>query len=128
MEPNVALSVFTSSALAVWFIQKLKTSKYFPWLTAETARASRAASILIAALASAGLGMAWTSSTHTLVISNLTWQVVGLGLWHFAQHFTTQEVVYRATVNNSQLFDKLCETLAAINEIVKPNAAPISKS
>ena len=103
MEPNLAVSVFTSSALSVYLIQKLKDSKYFPWLTAETAKLNRVASALLAALGAVGLQYQWTSSTHTLVITNLTLSVIGLGIWHWLQHFTLQEVVYRATTSNSSL-------------------------
>lgn len=103
MEPNAALSVFTSSAIVVWLIQQVKASKYFPWITAETTKINRVASAILAMLTSAGLGWAWTPATHTLVISNLTWAVVGLAVWHSIQHFCLQEAIYRATERKSSI-------------------------
>jgi hypothetical protein len=93
------MSSLTASAVAVWIIQYLKGAKWFPLLQAHTKGASRLASIILAALGTAGLQWQWTSSTHTLAISNLTLMVILTGLWHVLQHFAVQEVVYQAAVN-----------------------------
>lgn len=97
--PDHTISSVTTSAVAVWLIQTLKNASWFPWLKAQAKVASRFASILLAAMGTAGLQWEWTKSTHTLVITNLTLGVVALGVWHCIQHFAMQEVIYQAAVN-----------------------------
>lgn len=85
-------SMLVINAVIVWLIQAVKSSKYLPWFTAETARANRLLSAALAALASAGI-------VFTLVhVGPGHWsiEVVGLTAVNFG-HFLAQSVANYAT-------------------------------
>lgn len=66
----------------------LKKSKYFPWITAESSKVNRAAMIVLSGLAT--LGIHFSYSAGTLLISGLSLATIGAGLWHWTvQAFVT---------------------------------------
>jgi hypothetical protein len=97
MQPSLGLSEFTTSAVVVYIINTIKSTGWFMKLKSWLPQAERVASALLAALSTAGLQWQWTPETHTLVIANLTLAVVGLGVWHWVQHYVLQETIFRAT-------------------------------
>ena len=101
--PDLTLSTITSSAVAVYIIQQLKTVSWWPALSKHFQGAARQWSALLAAFSTVGLQWQWTGATHTLIISNLTLGVILLGLWHWLAHFSTQEIIYRAVANAPQV-------------------------
>lgn len=66
----------TGSAITAYLVaevlQLLKESSWFPWLTAETAKANRIAGIVIAAVSAVGVHMTFSPDSGTLVVSGLT--------------------------------------------------------
>ena len=50
MQPSIAMTEFATSGLVVYFMQWLKGAKWFPWLTKETAKLNRGASVVLAAI------------------------------------------------------------------------------
>lgn len=102
MVANVALTSFTSSAVAVFLIQKLKKASWFPWLQDGRAAISRAVSIGAAAVSALGINYTWAPNpdgTHNLVLMNLSLAAIALGFWHWLNQYALQETVYQATVN-----------------------------
>jgi len=85
------------AVLATWAINRLKRSKYFPWLSEHSDAANKWVGITIAALASAGLTMTGDASTGWQItvppLDQLAGAVIkmaaGIGLQQGAYRITT---------------------------------------
>ena len=85
------------AVLATWAINRLKRSKYFPWLSEHSDAANKWVGITIAALASAGLTMTGDASTGWQItvppLDQLASAVIkmaaGIGLQQGAYRITT---------------------------------------
>jgi hypothetical protein len=96
---NIFITQFTSSAVVVWIIQKLKGAKWFPFLKHGEASVSRVWSIGAAAITAIGINYTWNPQTRGLLIVIPTMWGLLLGIWHWLNQFVLQETVYQATVN-----------------------------
>lgn len=100
---NVAVTQLTSSALVVYLIQLLKSAKWFPLLQDGKKWANRIASIIGAALTALAINYAWTWDPATrlfsfsITIPTLT--VFLVALFHWAQQFAINELIYQVTAN-----------------------------
>ena len=104
MDANVALTTFTSSAVVVWAIQKLKAAKWFPLLKKGQAAITRTVSVVAALGTHLGVSYEWTRAadgTHTLVLGGLSAATILVGAWHWLNHYALQETIYQATVNKA---------------------------
>lgn len=102
MVANVAITSFTSSAVVVYVLQKLKSASWFPWLVEGRALVTRAVSIGAAAITAIGINYTWSvnpDGTHNLVLMNLSLATIALGAWHWLNQYAMQETIYQATVN-----------------------------
>jgi hypothetical protein len=106
MDSNIVLTTITSSALFVLIIQWLKSSRWFPFLQHGQKLASRIASILFATAGSIGVGYVWNPAGRQLILTLPTvWGAV-VALWHIANHFATQEIIYQGTINKVSVTSK----------------------
>jgi hypothetical protein len=96
---NIFMTQFTSSAVVVFIMQKLKSAKWFPLLQHGSASASRAFSIIAAGAVAVGINYTWNPQTRGLLITLPTLYGAALGAWHWLNQFALQETVYQATVN-----------------------------
>ena len=100
MDPTLITTQVTASAVIVWLLQRLKQSKYFPFITAESAKLNRYLAVCASALAAAGIHFNFNHDAGTLVISGLLLS----NLLHFAgawlRSFVFQEIIYQAAVKN----------------------------
>ena len=100
---NVVMTQFTSSAVVVYLMQKVKTAKWFPLVQQGRATVNRIVSIVAAFLVAVGVSWTWSldksTGTHTLVITGLSVYALLHGAWHWLNQFALQETVYQATVN-----------------------------
>jgi hypothetical protein len=100
---NVVMTQFTSSAVVVYLMQKVKTAKWFPLVQQGRATVNRMVSIVAAFLVAVGVSWTWSldqsTGTHTLVITGLSVYALLHGAWHWLNQFALQETVYQATVN-----------------------------
>jgi hypothetical protein len=106
MISNIAMTQFTSSAVVVWGMQRLKSAKWFPFLQHGQAWVSRAWSLGAAAIVEIGISYTWNKNpdgTHSLILVIPTLAALGYGLWHWVNQFCLQEVLYQATVNKVSL-------------------------
>ena len=106
MISNIAMTQFTSSAIVVWGMQKLKTAPWFPLLRHGQASVSRAWSIVSAAIVAIGINYTWNKNldgSHTLIFVIPTLWVLAVGGWHWLNQFALQEMIYQATVNKVSL-------------------------
>lgn len=104
MDANVALTTFTSSAVVVWVIQRLKAAKWFPLLKEGQAGITRTVSVVAALGTHLGVSYEWTRAadgTHTLAIGGLGAASILIAGWHWLNHYALQETIYQATVNKT---------------------------
>ncbi len=103
MVSNIAITEFTSSAVVVWGMQKLKNAKWFPFLQHGAAGVSRVFSMCAAAAVAIGVNYTWNPGTRGLLITVPTLGAALLGGWHWLNQFALQETIYQATVNKVSL-------------------------
>lgn len=101
MQDNIQVTVAVNAVL-VWLMQYLKGSKYFPWLTTETAAANKIASAILAGLASAGMVFtlahtgAGGAGTITITYAGLTISNLAHFAAQFVANYATQKTFYKA--------------------------------
>jgi len=93
------LSTITSNAVVILIIQKLKSSKAFPWISSETKRLNTLLAYLGSLLAAVGVHASYDHATGTLVITGLTMMGILHGLWTWLQSYATQELMYQGFFN-----------------------------
>src|ERR1035437_368964 len=92
---NVMMTQFTSSAVVVYIMQKLKGASWFPYLEHGSAKISRCFSIAAAALVTMGINYTWNPNTRGLLITLPTLGAFFVGLWHWLNQYALQETVYQ---------------------------------
>lgn len=106
MVANVAVTEFTTSAVVVFLLQKLKAASWFPLLEDGKAWFNRVGSIVLAGVSAIGIGYTWApnpSGGHLLTIAIPTLPVLGIGAWHWLNQYVMQETIYQATANKVSL-------------------------
>jgi hypothetical protein len=104
MDANIVLTQFTSSATAVWAIQQLKNTRYFPWLHAEgQIVAKRLLSIASAIAIHTSISYVWNPGTqpgwHALVITIPPLSVIAVEMFHWLGQYVIQESFYQVVYN-----------------------------
>jgi hypothetical protein len=87
----------TVAVLVSFAIQRLKASKYFPWLSGETEKLNRFVSIAIAALSGFGIFIVWDHQ-GILTISGLTAANLFHAATHGIQQWAFQQTAYRTVI------------------------------
>lgn len=100
---NILATQFTSSAVVVYLMQKLKNAKWFPLVQDGRAILNRIVSIAAAFLTAVGISWSWTkdpaTGLHTFAIANIgMWSMI-YGVWHWLNQYALQETIYQATIN-----------------------------
>lgn len=120
MIDSVVISHVTAAAVSVAFINWLKKSEWFPWITQEKARVMRAVALLTAAAASIGIAYTWDPAARLLSFHIPTLvAVVGMAVG-YVKSFAIQELTYQATKKPN-----VGELVAAVVAALKPGSAPI---
>jgi hypothetical protein len=105
MDSNLLFSHFTSAAVFVMLMQRLKMAPWFPWLKMEgQVWQKRLASIATALGVHLGISHVWNPSTngaHVLIITVPALSVVAVGAWHWLGQFALQETMYQAVSNKA---------------------------
>lgn len=96
---NILATQFTSSAVVVYVMQRLKSASWFPWLQHGSATVSRIVSIVAAAAVAIGINYTWNPQTRGLLITIPTLAGFAIGIWHWLNQFAFQETIYQCTVN-----------------------------
>lgn len=105
MESSIGLTHFTSAAIVVYFMNKLKAAKWFPILQKDRVLLNRAFSIVVAFFVSIGISYTWTATeggAHQLVLMIPSWGVLALGVWHWLNQYAMQETLYHVTKPKEQ--------------------------
>lgn len=101
MVSNVAMTEFTSSALVVFLMQKLKTASWFPLIQEGRVWINRGISIGSAAFVAIGVNYTWSPESRGLLITLPTLTAALIGLWHWLNQYALNETLYRATINKA---------------------------
>lgn len=103
MEANVVMTQFTSAAVFVWAMQRLKDAKWFPLLKHEgQIWQKRIASVSVALGVHLGISHVWNPGAdggHLLIITVPPLAVISVGAWHWLGQYAMQETMYQSTVN-----------------------------
>lgn len=85
--------------ITAWFIEKIKKSTWFPWLTAKTEKLNQGVSAVIAALSTAGILVAagWDVSSHTFTLSvaGLTVSNIATFVWQSFGQYLLMKFAYK---------------------------------
>jgi len=102
---NVLATQITIGALSVAFLNWLKTTRYFPWMTEETAKLNRVFAAIVALVGAVGVHLTWaagdTSGTYLITVTGATLHGIGLGAWVWLKQFVMQELIYRSSANRN---------------------------
>ncbi len=99
MVSNIAMTQFTSSAVVVYVMQKLKNASWFPLIQEGKTLINRVISIGSAAAIALGVSYTWNPQTRGLLFTIPTLSVAAIGFWHWLNQYALNEMLYRATVN-----------------------------
>ena len=121
MDPSTLAPVAIVQVIAVWLIQKLKTANWFPWLTQNSAMASRVVAYAIALLTAAGITWQWNAAQGQLIITGLMWQTIVQGIWTALAGLVTNEMTYALL----QIKQQTVSTGQAIGAAPIPKPPPI---
>ena len=104
MSPDIQQTLVIS-AVSVWAMQALKSSKYFPWLTHETEQLNRIFSAFLASVGSAGILFTVANQgagSYNVSIKGLTLMNVAVFLYHAVANYATQKGLFKLyTINGN---------------------------
>ena len=122
---NVVLTHGAWAFLVVWAFQKLKKAKWFPWLRRGQAWVTRSASVLVSLAIGLGIGHSWNPSMNngTLVLTGLSWAVLGPKLMTVMAQYVTQESGYQVL----QGIQAAQSVLRYIESGMLPQVPPVQK-
>lgn len=88
---------------AAKFIQFLKWTRWFPWLSAQTETANRVFAMVMALLVAVGIHFKFDPEAGTLLIDGLTYAGITTGIQEYLKQWMLQEVAYQKLIkeNNS---------------------------
>jgi hypothetical protein len=118
MDPSTLAPAAIVQVIAVWLIQKLKTSKAFPWLSQYTPIANRIIAVVIAMVSAAGITWHYNATLGQLTVMGLTEQAI----WTALAGLVTNELTY-ALVQIKQQALSTGRTVGA-PPIAEPPAVP----
>lgn len=88
----------TISAVVVYIIEVVKRSKFFPWLTTETAKLNRYVAIVLSGLAALGINATFTDGT--LTITGLTVAGILTGALVWLKSFIVQQGMFKILISS----------------------------
>lgn len=97
MDASVGFTHFTSAAIVVWGINKLKAASWFPLIQRDWTVANRGASVVLAFFVAQGIAYAWDPTSRELTITIPTLGVFLVNIWHWIGQYVTQETLFQIT-------------------------------
>lgn len=94
MDGSTLAPAAIAQVIVVWLIQKLKQAQWFPWLTQNSAKASRLVAYLVGLGTTVGITMQWMAAQRDLVIHVPTWQTLIQAAYTLATAAITNEITY----------------------------------
>jgi hypothetical protein len=102
MDANLALTHFTSSAVVVYAMNKLKAASWFPLLQEGKVWLNRGVSMVTAAAIALAINYTWNPSTRLLTITIPTLTGLLLAFWHWLNQYVMQETLHQVTSQRTQ--------------------------
>lgn len=100
MDASVGLTHFTSAAIVVYAMNKLKSATWFPLIQKDWTAMNRAFSVVVAFAVSIGIHYVWSTQadgSHQLILDIPTWGGLALGIWHWLNQYAMQETLFQVT-------------------------------
>ena len=100
LDASIGLTHFTSAAIVVFAMNKLKAATWFPLVQKDAVALNRAFGAIIAFLVSIGIHYQWTANadgSHALLLQIPTLTALAYGVWHWLNQYALQEVIFQAT-------------------------------
>jgi hypothetical protein len=100
MDASIGVTHFTSAAIVVWAMNKLKTAKWFPLIQKDRVKLNRAVSVIVAFFISIGIHYTWSAGaegSHQLVLQIPSLTALALGVWHVLNQYAMQETLHQLT-------------------------------
>ncbi len=98
---NVVISQVTAAAVSVAFINWLKASSYFPWITQEKANLLRVLAVITSGIGALGIHYTWDPAAHSLTFTGLSLAAIFGAAVAWVKSFAVQELAYQATRKNN---------------------------
>lgn len=86
------------AALVSYAIEFIKGSKYFPFITAESAKVNRFVSVVLSGLSALGIHVVCSKLNHSCVFTWTDGITVLTVLWHWVSQFVYQHLIYKVAV------------------------------
>lgn len=128
MDANIVVTQVSSAAVVVYALQRLKTARWFPWLQNEgQVWLKRGLSLAAAFGIHTGISYVWNAGTapgvaHVLLINIPPASEIMIGLWHWANQFIMQELIYQGTANKVVMATPPLPAGASKPQETSPNA------
>jgi hypothetical protein len=121
---NIVVTHVTTAAVSVAFINWLKKSPWFPWITQERTNAMRVVAYVTAGIGTIGIRYAWNPSTRVLSFDIPTLSAMLGLLVAYVKGFAFQELAYQSTKrpNIAELVSAVVSALK--NGTTNPGAVP----
>jgi hypothetical protein len=102
MDASIGVTNFTSAAIVVYFINRLKASPWFPLLQKDRTMLNRSFSVVVAFFVSVGIHYQWNNAYSTANGGSITIDLPGLyvlalGVWHWINQYAFQETLHQLT-------------------------------
>jgi len=101
-----------TSMIVVWLIEQAKKAAWLPWITKHGGAVNRVLSVVLGALATAGIIWTFDPTAGRLVVDGLTLANGATVLWIILKQVTYQEGLYRILVKPSIAVDAAKATAA----------------
>lgn len=98
---NVVISTVTGAAVSVAFINWLKASPYFPWISQERVNLLRFLAVITSGIGALGIHYTWDPTAHALTFTGLSLAAIFAGAVAWVKSFAVQELAYQATRKNN---------------------------
>lgn len=116
MADSIVVTHVATAAASVAFINWLKASPYFPWITQEKANLLRILAVLTSGIGALGIHYTWDPVAHSVTFTGLSFAAIFVAVIAWAKSFFIQEVTYQATRKDNGTAALLKQVLEAIKK------------
>jgi hypothetical protein len=111
-------SQITIGAVASYFMQVLKNSKWFPWMRNQ---GTRVLNVLVACVTAAisitGISYEYNSAQHTLILSNISWMMIVSAAYHWLSQYVIQHGWYKLAFSGAPVILPAVSAAAVVGTV-----------
>lgn len=86
------------AAVVAYAIQFIKNSRFFPFITTETAKLNRALAVVLSGLSALGIHVVCSKVNHSCTLTWVDGMTIVTVLWHWVGQFVLQHGWYKAII------------------------------